>query len=148
MSWYKLPSHLQSCYLANESLALVNAAWCTQRFQEAHPCWFMSLTCLWILLSLFKQLSHPPVNLCKKIHPNTLTMISAGQYSKQNDYLQLISKALIWYCFLGCLISYSLVCSVCLKPCEQGRQLKRIHWVSNIGTALKFLEGRKVSIQS
>uniref|UniRef100_A0A3Q2FKT7 Calponin-homology (CH) domain-containing protein n=1 Tax=Cyprinodon variegatus TaxID=28743 RepID=A0A3Q2FKT7_CYPVA len=28
-------------------------------------------------------------------------------------------------------------------PCEQGRQLKRIHWVSNIGTALKFLEGRK-----
>uniref|UniRef100_A0A8C2F311 Calponin-homology (CH) domain-containing protein n=1 Tax=Cyprinus carpio TaxID=7962 RepID=A0A8C2F311_CYPCA len=29
-------------------------------------------------------------------------------------------------------------------PCEQGRQLRRIHWVSNIGTALKFLEGRKV----
>uniref|UniRef100_A0A3Q3KI06 Calponin-homology (CH) domain-containing protein n=1 Tax=Monopterus albus TaxID=43700 RepID=A0A3Q3KI06_MONAL len=28
-------------------------------------------------------------------------------------------------------------------PCEQGRQLKRIHWVSNIGAALKFLEGRK-----
>ncbi|XP_041828569.1 nesprin-1-like [Melanotaenia boesemani] len=28
-------------------------------------------------------------------------------------------------------------------PSEQGRQLKRIHWVSNIGTALKFLEGRK-----
>uniref|UniRef100_A0A3Q3WCC8 Calponin-homology (CH) domain-containing protein n=1 Tax=Mola mola TaxID=94237 RepID=A0A3Q3WCC8_MOLML len=28
-------------------------------------------------------------------------------------------------------------------PREQGRQLKRIHWVSNIGTALKFLEGRK-----
>ncbi|CDQ67487.1 unnamed protein product [Oncorhynchus mykiss] len=28
-------------------------------------------------------------------------------------------------------------------PCEQGRQLKRIHWVSNIGTALRFLEGRK-----
>uniref|UniRef100_A0A3P8VBG5 Calponin-homology (CH) domain-containing protein n=1 Tax=Cynoglossus semilaevis TaxID=244447 RepID=A0A3P8VBG5_CYNSE len=28
-------------------------------------------------------------------------------------------------------------------PCEQGRQIKRIHWVSNIGTALKFLEGRK-----
>uniref|UniRef100_A0A4W4DRD5 Calponin-homology (CH) domain-containing protein n=1 Tax=Electrophorus electricus TaxID=8005 RepID=A0A4W4DRD5_ELEEL len=28
-------------------------------------------------------------------------------------------------------------------PCEQGRQLKRIHWVSNIGTALKFLEGRR-----
>ncbi|XP_014824436.1 PREDICTED: nesprin-1-like isoform X2 [Poecilia mexicana] len=32
-------------------------------------------------------------------------------------------------------------------PCEQGRQLKRIHWVSNIGTALKFLEGRKVSMK-
>ncbi|KAG9347649.1 hypothetical protein JZ751_005221 [Albula glossodonta] len=30
-------------------------------------------------------------------------------------------------------------------PCEQGRQLRRIHWVSNIGTALKFLEGRRVS---
>ncbi|KAG2468780.1 SYNE1 protein, partial [Polypterus senegalus] len=29
-------------------------------------------------------------------------------------------------------------------PCEQGRQLKRIHWVSNIGTALKFLEGRRI----
>ncbi|XP_068533197.1 nesprin-1 isoform X4 [Anas acuta] len=28
-------------------------------------------------------------------------------------------------------------------PCEQGRQLKRIHWVANIGTALKFLEGRR-----
>lgn len=39
-------------------------------------------------------------------------------------------------------------CPLCLKPREQGRQLKRIHWVSNIGTALKFLEGRKVSIQS
>uniref|UniRef100_A0A8D0G592 Calponin-homology (CH) domain-containing protein n=1 Tax=Sphenodon punctatus TaxID=8508 RepID=A0A8D0G592_SPHPU len=28
-------------------------------------------------------------------------------------------------------------------PCEQGRKLKRIHGVANIGTALKFLEGRK-----
>uniref|UniRef100_A0A671FUS5 Spectrin repeat containing nuclear envelope protein 1 n=1 Tax=Rhinolophus ferrumequinum TaxID=59479 RepID=A0A671FUS5_RHIFE len=28
-------------------------------------------------------------------------------------------------------------------PCEQGRHLKRIHAVANIGTALKFLEGRK-----
>uniref|UniRef100_A0A8C0UUC2 Calponin-homology (CH) domain-containing protein n=1 Tax=Cyanistes caeruleus TaxID=156563 RepID=A0A8C0UUC2_CYACU len=28
-------------------------------------------------------------------------------------------------------------------PCEQGRHLKRIHWVANIGTALKFLEGRR-----
>ncbi|XP_056332375.1 LOW QUALITY PROTEIN: nesprin-1 [Danio aesculapii] len=34
----------------------------------------------------------------------------------------------------------------CLQPCEQGRQLKRIHWVSNIGTALKFLEGRKIKL--
>lgn len=32
------------------------------------------------------------------------------------------------------------------KPCEQGRQLKRIHWVANIGTALKFLEGRRVGL--
>lgn len=32
------------------------------------------------------------------------------------------------------------------KPCEQGRQLKRIHWVANIGTALKFLEGRRVRL--
>ncbi|KAF1374585.1 hypothetical protein PFLUV_G00230620 [Perca fluviatilis] len=31
-------------------------------------------------------------------------------------------------------------------PREQGRQLKRIHWVSNIGTALKFLEGRKIKL--
>uniref|UniRef100_A0A3P8V8V6 Calponin-homology (CH) domain-containing protein n=1 Tax=Cynoglossus semilaevis TaxID=244447 RepID=A0A3P8V8V6_CYNSE len=31
-------------------------------------------------------------------------------------------------------------------PCEQGRQIKRIHWVSNIGTALKFLEGRKIKL--
>ncbi|KAG5265767.1 hypothetical protein AALO_G00246160 [Alosa alosa] len=31
-------------------------------------------------------------------------------------------------------------------PCEQGRQLKRIHWVSNIGTALKFLEGRRIKL--
>nr|KAF6506223.1 hypothetical protein HJG63_008012 [Rousettus aegyptiacus] len=29
-------------------------------------------------------------------------------------------------------------------PCEQGRRMKRIHAVANIGTALKFLEGRKV----
>ncbi|KAM6459269.1 nesprin-1-like [Liasis olivaceus] len=28
-------------------------------------------------------------------------------------------------------------------PCEQGRKLKRIHGVANIGTALKFLEGRR-----
>uniref|UniRef100_A0A3B5QS06 Calponin-homology (CH) domain-containing protein n=1 Tax=Xiphophorus maculatus TaxID=8083 RepID=A0A3B5QS06_XIPMA len=32
-------------------------------------------------------------------------------------------------------------------PCEQGKKLKRIHWVANIGTALKFLEGRKVRIR-
>ncbi|EGV95950.1 Nesprin-1 [Cricetulus griseus] len=29
-------------------------------------------------------------------------------------------------------------------PCEQGRRVKRIHAVANIGTALKFLEGRKI----
>lgn len=34
------------------------------------------------------------------------------------------------------------------QPCEQGKKLKRIHWVANIGTALKFLEGRKVRVQS
>uniref|UniRef100_G1TJ82 Spectrin repeat containing nuclear envelope protein 1 n=1 Tax=Oryctolagus cuniculus TaxID=9986 RepID=G1TJ82_RABIT len=28
-------------------------------------------------------------------------------------------------------------------PCEQGRRMKRIHAVANIGTALRFLEGRK-----
>ncbi|XP_044531402.1 nesprin-1-like [Gracilinanus agilis] len=28
-------------------------------------------------------------------------------------------------------------------PCEQGRHMKRIHSVANIGTALKFLEGRR-----
>uniref|UniRef100_A0A8C3G4R7 Calponin-homology (CH) domain-containing protein n=1 Tax=Cyclopterus lumpus TaxID=8103 RepID=A0A8C3G4R7_CYCLU len=32
-------------------------------------------------------------------------------------------------------------------PCEPGKKLKRIHWVTNIGTALKFLEGRKVRIK-
>ncbi|RXM34120.1 Nesprin-1 [Acipenser ruthenus] len=31
-------------------------------------------------------------------------------------------------------------------PCEQGRQMKRIHWLSNIGTALKFLEGRRIKL--
>lgn len=31
-------------------------------------------------------------------------------------------------------------------PCEQGRRLKRIHAVANIGTALKFLEGRKIKL--
>uniref|UniRef100_A0A8C3TZX5 Spectrin repeat containing nuclear envelope protein 1 n=1 Tax=Catharus ustulatus TaxID=91951 RepID=A0A8C3TZX5_CATUS len=31
-------------------------------------------------------------------------------------------------------------------PCEQGRRLKRIHWVANIGTALKFLEGRRIKL--
>uniref|UniRef100_A0A3Q1ESI7 Calponin-homology (CH) domain-containing protein n=1 Tax=Acanthochromis polyacanthus TaxID=80966 RepID=A0A3Q1ESI7_9TELE len=31
-------------------------------------------------------------------------------------------------------------------PCEQGKKLKRIHWVANIGTALKFLEGRKIKL--
>lgn len=30
------------------------------------------------------------------------------------------------------------------QPCEQGHRGKRIHAVANIGTALKFLEGRKV----
>lgn len=30
------------------------------------------------------------------------------------------------------------------QPCEQGHRVKRIHAVANIGTALKFLEGRKV----
>ncbi|XP_074471049.1 nesprin-1-like isoform X2 [Sebastes fasciatus] len=28
-------------------------------------------------------------------------------------------------------------------PCEPGKKLKRIHWVTNVGTALNFLEGRK-----
>ncbi|XP_061126959.1 nesprin-1-like [Syngnathus typhle] len=31
-------------------------------------------------------------------------------------------------------------------PCEQGRKLKRIHWVANIGTALNFLQGRKIKL--
>ncbi|KAM9666884.1 nesprin-1 isoform 11-T14 [Trichechus inunguis] len=31
-------------------------------------------------------------------------------------------------------------------PCEQGRHMKRIHAVANIGTALKFLEGRKIKL--
>ncbi|XP_053877943.1 nesprin-1-like [Malaclemys terrapin pileata] len=31
-------------------------------------------------------------------------------------------------------------------PCEQGRHLKRIHWVANIGSALKFLEGRRIKL--
>uniref|UniRef100_A0A3Q2NMQ8 Nesprin-1-like n=1 Tax=Fundulus heteroclitus TaxID=8078 RepID=A0A3Q2NMQ8_FUNHE len=31
-------------------------------------------------------------------------------------------------------------------PCEQGKKLKRIHWLANIGTALKFLEGRKIRL--
>ncbi|XP_039981906.1 nesprin-1-like [Xiphias gladius] len=31
-------------------------------------------------------------------------------------------------------------------PCEQGKKLKRIHWVANIGTALNFLEGRKIKL--
>uniref|UniRef100_A0A8C6UDR5 Calponin-homology (CH) domain-containing protein n=1 Tax=Neogobius melanostomus TaxID=47308 RepID=A0A8C6UDR5_9GOBI len=31
-------------------------------------------------------------------------------------------------------------------PCERGKRLKRIHWVANIGTALKFLEGRKIKL--
>uniref|UniRef100_A0A3P8TDH7 Calponin-homology (CH) domain-containing protein n=1 Tax=Amphiprion percula TaxID=161767 RepID=A0A3P8TDH7_AMPPE len=31
-------------------------------------------------------------------------------------------------------------------PSEQGKKLKRIHWVANIGTALKFLEGRKIKL--
>ncbi len=30
------------------------------------------------------------------------------------------------------------------QPCEQGRKLRRIHWVANVGRALKFLEGRRV----
>lgn len=47
---------------------------------------------------------------------------------------------------LICLL-ISHFCPLCLQPREQGRQLKRIHWVSNIGTALKFLEGRKVSMK-
>ncbi|EPQ19233.1 Nesprin-1 [Myotis brandtii] len=31
-------------------------------------------------------------------------------------------------------------------PCEQGRRMKRIHAVANIGTALKFLEGRRIKL--
>uniref|UniRef100_A0A3Q3XGZ9 Calponin-homology (CH) domain-containing protein n=1 Tax=Mola mola TaxID=94237 RepID=A0A3Q3XGZ9_MOLML len=31
-------------------------------------------------------------------------------------------------------------------PCEQGKKLKRVHWVANIGTALNFLEGRKIKL--
>lgn len=33
------------------------------------------------------------------------------------------------------------------QVCERGKKLKRIHWVANIGTALNFLEGRKVRVQ-
>uniref|UniRef100_A0A8C1T930 Spectrin repeat containing, nuclear envelope 1a n=1 Tax=Cyprinus carpio TaxID=7962 RepID=A0A8C1T930_CYPCA len=31
-------------------------------------------------------------------------------------------------------------------PCEQGRKLRRIHWVANVGRALKFLEGRRIKL--
>uniref|UniRef100_A0A670IV44 Calponin-homology (CH) domain-containing protein n=1 Tax=Podarcis muralis TaxID=64176 RepID=A0A670IV44_PODMU len=41
------------------------------------------------------------------------------------------------------LISLLEVLSGQKLPCEQGRKLKRIHGVANIGTALKFLEGRR-----
>uniref|UniRef100_A0AAR2JHF7 Spectrin repeat containing, nuclear envelope 1b n=1 Tax=Pygocentrus nattereri TaxID=42514 RepID=A0AAR2JHF7_PYGNA len=31
-------------------------------------------------------------------------------------------------------------------PCEQGRKLRRIHWLANVGTALRFLEGRRIKL--
>lgn len=44
--------------------------------------------------------------------------------------------------------SFHLHCSpFSFQRCEQGKKLKRIHWVANIGTALNFLEGRKVRVQ-
>lgn len=45
---------------------------------------------------------------------------------------------------LGLAVSDCFCLSFSFQPCEQGKKLKRIHWVANIGTALKFLEGRKV----
>lgn len=60
-----------------------------------------------------------------------------------------------WYILPSCFLSLSISlllpfhihCSpFSLQPCEQGKKLKRIHWVANIGTALKFLEGRKVRV--
>ncbi|KAB0392836.1 hypothetical protein E2I00_007090, partial [Balaenoptera physalus] len=42
----------------------------------------------------------------------------------------------------GTIIAVSFERTWC-SPCEQGRRTKRIHAVANIGTALKFLEGRQ-----
>lgn len=55
-------------------------------------------------------------------------------------------------CFFPSLVlhffSFHLHCSpFSFQRCEQGKKLKRIHWVANIGTALNFLEGRKVRVQ-
>lgn len=48
---------------------------------------------------------------------------------------------------ISLLLPFHIHCSpFSFQPCEQGKKLKRIHWVANIGTALKFLEGRKVRV--
>ena len=86
--------------------------------------------------------------------PNELTyahLIEVGSVWAQ-DYTYFLKQpnfkesilSFVWF-FASLIFSFR---PLCLQPREQGRQLKRIHWVSNIGTALKFLEGRKVSMQS
>lgn len=52
------------------------------------------------------------------------------------------------FSFLSMAAFFHVYCSLFpSQPCEQGKKLKRIHWVANVGTALKFLEGRKVRVQ-
>ncbi|XDV42139.1 hypothetical protein PO909_010865, partial [Leuciscus waleckii] len=40
----------------------------------------------------------------------------------------------------------AVLSSLIRQPCEQGRKLRRIHWVANVGRALKFLEGRRIKL--
>ncbi|KAJ7342117.1 hypothetical protein JRQ81_009049, partial [Phrynocephalus forsythii] len=56
-----------------------------------------------------------------------------------NDLFEDIKDGIILIALLEVLSGQKL-------PCEQGRKLKRIHGVANIGTALKFLEGRRIKL--
>uniref|UniRef100_A0A3P9H2Z0 Calponin-homology (CH) domain-containing protein n=1 Tax=Oryzias latipes TaxID=8090 RepID=A0A3P9H2Z0_ORYLA len=73
------------------------------------------------------------------VQKRTFTKWINSHLEKMNDLFEDIKDGVKLLALLEVLSGQRL-------PCEQGRHLKRIHWVSNISTALKFLEGRKIKL--
>lgn len=90
--------------------------------------------CLLIVCTLLSLISYHKTNPCIIALCGLPFFISIVLFS-----LSIISPLFLCFFFLYC-------SPAPFQQCEQGKKLKRIHWVANIGRALTFLEGRKVRV--